>query len=103
MSLKAAINLMEKKNFYFVGTNLFKNNAFFVSKYYPKNKFFQNLIIEDLTYSANATFRESRDMKGNLNYLSEKKKIQEISECEVVELVDSDYKKIKIKDLFNLV
>tara|TARA_B100001121_G_scaffold255834_1_gene233482 strand:+ start:773 stop:1738 length:966 start_codon:yes stop_codon:yes gene_type:complete len=102
MSLKAAINLMEKKNFYFVGTNLFKNNAFFVSKYYPKNKFFQNLTIEDPTYSVNATFRESRDIKGNLNYLSGKKKIQEISECEVVELVDSDYKKTKIKDLFNL-
>ena len=29
MSLKAAINLMDKKNFYFVGTNLFRNNAFF--------------------------------------------------------------------------
>ena len=103
MSIKAAIEIMEKKNFYFVGTNLFKNNAFFVSKSYPKNEFFQNLIIEDPTYSANATFRESRDIKGNLNYLSGKKKIQEISECEVVELVDSDYKKIKIKDLFNLV
>ena len=102
MSIKAAIEIMEKKNFYFVGTNLFKNNAFFVSKNYPKNEFFQNLIIEDLTYSANATFRESRDIKGNLNYLSGKKKIQEISECEVVELVDNDYKKVKIKDLFNL-
>ena len=102
MSIKAAIEIMEKKNFYFVGTNLFKNNAFFVSKNYPKNKFFQNLIIEDPTYSANATFRESRDIKGNLNYLSGKKKIQEISDCEVVELVDSDYKKVKIKDLFNL-
>ncbi|MAL65543.1 MAG: hypothetical protein CMF94_05515 [Candidatus Marinimicrobia bacterium] len=103
MSIKAAIEIMEKKNFYFIGTNLLRNNAFFVSKNYPKNKFFQNLIIEDPTYSANATFRESRDVKGNLNYLSGKNKIQEISECEVVELVDSDYKKIKIKDLFNLV
>ena len=45
---------------------------------------------------------KSRDIKGNLNYLSGKKKLQEISECEVVELVDSGYKKIKIKDLFNL-
>ena len=60
------------------------------------------MTIEDPTYSVNATFRESRDIKGNLNYLSGKKKLQEISECEVVELVDSGYKKIKIKDLFNL-
>ena len=71
---KAAINLMEKKNFYFIGTNLLKIMHFFVSKYYPKNKFFQNLTIEDPTYSVNATFRESRDIKGNLNYLSGKKK-----------------------------
>ena len=102
MSLKAAINIMEKKNFYFIGTNLFRNNAFFVSKNYPKNDFFQNLIIEDLSNSTNASFRESRDVKGNLNYLSGKKKIQEISECQIIKLDNGNCKKIKIKELFNL-
>ena len=32
MSLKALIKLMDKKGFYFIGTNLAKCNAFFVEK-----------------------------------------------------------------------
>ena len=31
MSLKALINIMEEKNFYFLGSNLRRNNAFFIS------------------------------------------------------------------------
>ncbi len=102
MSLRAAIKLMDNKNYYFIGTNELKNNAFFISKDFPKSEFFPNLIIEDLSNSTDASFRESRDIKGNLNYLSGKKKLQEISECEVVKLDNGDHKKVKIKDLFNL-
>ncbi len=102
MSLRAAIKLMDKKNYYFIGTNELKNNAFFISKDFPKSEFFPNLIIEDLSNSTNASFRESRDINGNLNYLSGKKKLQEISECEVIKLDNGVRKKIKIKDLLNL-
>ena len=94
---------MEKKNFYFVGSNLFRNNAFFVSKNFSKQKFLKNLIIENLEISSKANFRESRDKNGNLNYLSGIKKIQEIAECEVVLIDNTGRKNIKIKDLFNLI
>ena len=40
MSLMALIDLMDKKNYYFVGTNIQKNNAFFVSKQYKKRGLF---------------------------------------------------------------
>ena len=43
MSLRALIDLMEKKNYYFLGTNLQKNNAFFISKDYTKEKYFPNI------------------------------------------------------------
>ena len=102
MSLKAAIKVMEEKNFYFVGVNLMRNNAFFVSNIFSKDDYFRNLEVDNLENIDNANFQESRDKNGKLNYLGGKKKIQEISECEVVELDDNDYKKIKIKDLFNL-
>ena len=90
MSLKAAINLMDKKNFYFVGTNLFRNNAFFVSKDFIKEKFFKDLEVNDLYSSIDANFTENRDVSGNLNYLKSKKRIEKILDCEVVDL--SNYK-----------
>lgn len=102
MSLKAAIKIMEEKNFYFVGVNLMRNNAFFVSNNFPKNDYFENLQVDSLEKIDNANFQESRDKKGNLNYLGGGKKIKEIHECEVVELDSNDYKKIKIKDLYNI-
>ena len=41
MSLKAAIKVMEEKNFYFVGVNLMRNNAFFVSNIFSKDDYFR--------------------------------------------------------------
>ena len=40
MSLRALIRLMDKKNYYFLGTNLQKMNAFFISKDFEKGNFF---------------------------------------------------------------
>ena len=40
MSIKAAINLMKKKNYYFIGTNLMRTNVFFISKDYSKEEYF---------------------------------------------------------------
>jgi hypothetical protein len=99
MSLKAAIKIMNKKNFYFLGSNLLKNNAFFVSNEFKKEKFFKNLIIDRLEDSTNSNFTESRDIVGNLNYLDSKKRIKEISECEVVDLSVSKNKNVKLKSL----
>lgn len=103
MSLKAAVEIMEEKNFYFVGVNLMRNNAFFISKEFQKNDYFKNLKIDKLEQINEANFRESRDKNGTLNYLSGKEKIKEISECEVVDLSDPSLPKVKIRDLLELI
>ena len=99
MSLTAAINLMESKNFYFLGTNLFRNNAFFISVDYPKNNFFKNLNIENVRSVSDSNFRESRDKDGNLSYLSGKNKIKKIQDCEVIDLNRKIDQKVMIKNL----
>ena len=99
MSLKALINIMAKKNFYFIGTNSVRNNAFFVSNDYPIDRYFKNLKIEDINYYVDSNIRESRDIKGNLNYLSGKNKLKEIYNCEVIDLSSNLEKKVKIKDI----
>jgi len=99
MSLKALINLMSKKNYYFIGSNSLKNNAFFVSNDFPMNQYFKKLELESLDYYVDSNVRESRDITGNLNYLSGEKKLNEILDCEVVDISDDINKKIKIKDI----
>ena len=99
MSLKALINIMEKKNYYFIGTNSVRNNAFFISNDYPINKYFKKLKIEEISYYVDSNIRESRDVNGNLNYLSKEKKLKEIYDCEVIDLSSSTQKKVKIRDI----
>ncbi len=99
MSLKAAINLMDKKGFYFVGSNFLKNNAFFVSKKYKKKKYFKNLKIDNSKSNVDSNFRESRDLNNKLNYLNGNKKIKEILNCKVVNLENRKKKIVKIRDL----
>ncbi len=101
MSLKAAIKLMNEKNYYFLGTCLMRNNAFFVSKNFSKDDYFENLIIDDIYKSTDSNFRESRDKQGKLNYLSGNNKILEIQDCKVIDLNSKSSAPIKIKDLLN--
>jgi hypothetical protein len=99
-SLKAIISLMKKKNFVFIGTNLHRVNAFFVSKKYI-NKI--NLKIpkdEDLEKYTKSNIRESRSKKNTLSYLSGKKKIEQIHNCDVLDVSKQKPKKQKIKSLF---
>ena len=98
MSLKAAINIMDKKNYYFIGTNLMRTNAFFISKSFSKNEYFPQIKVDDISKISDVNFRESRDKSGKLNFLSGKEKIKEIRECEVVDLSNQN-KITKIKDL----
>ena len=77
-SLKALIKLMEKKNYYFLGTNLQKMNAFFISNELSKESFFPNIDLKDLSYYSDSNIRDSRDRNYNLTYLSGSKKLQEI-------------------------
>ena len=99
MSLRALIDIMEKKNFYFLGTNLQKNNAFFVSKDYSKEKYFPNIELTNIENYCNSNIRESRDQKGSLTFLTGKRKIEAIKECEIINLKNDIHKKTLIKDL----
>tara|TARA_B110000211_G_scaffold234518_1_gene304550 strand:- start:4824 stop:5738 length:915 start_codon:yes stop_codon:yes gene_type:complete len=98
-SLKAIINLMIKKDFIFVGTNLSSCNAFFISRDQIHKI---NLIIPDninLNSHTNSFIRESRTKKGLLNYLSGKSRIKAIKDCEVINLKDDSKKILKLKNL----
>jgi len=99
MSLRALINLMNKKGYYFIGTNLQKINAFFISKNFEKEKFFQNIKIQGLDNYVNSNIRDSRDKNYNLSYLSGDQKFKEIEECKVVNLKENKNKLVQLKDL----
>ena len=47
-----------------------------------------------------ANFSESRDIKGNLNFLRSNQKINEIKDCQIINLESNKNKLIKVKDLF---
>ena len=67
-SLKAYINLMREKGFYFLGVNRLRNNAFFINENFSKEDYFKNLKILSLEECTKANFSESRDNNGNLTF-----------------------------------
>ena len=89
MSLRALINLMHEKNYYFIGANLQKINAFFVSKDFSKKEFFPKINIKSLENYTNSNIRDSKDKFNNLSYLSGDEKFKIIQECEVINLKDN--------------
>ena len=99
-SLKALINLLNKKGYIFLGTNLLRTNAFFVLKKF-KDKINLDLSnTNQLNKHVDSHIRESRNKKGRLNYLSGKNRLKEIENCEVVDLSDPEEKLVKIKDIY---
>ena len=97
-SLKAIINLMKKKGFVFIGTNLHRVNAFFVQKKFLK-KINLNLNSKSLKNNTDSNIRESRDKKNKLTYLTSKKKIKIIGNCKVIDVSKKKYKTQLLKDL----
>ncbi len=98
MSIKALNNIMVMKDFYFIGTNSTRNNAFFISKKFKKNEFFPKIIIKDFDYYTDFNYRESRDKKNKLNYISGKNRLKEIDDCYVID-IDDNKKLKKISEL----
>ena len=98
MSLRALVSIMEFKNFYFLGSNLRRNNAFFVSKNFSKDAFFPNIKISNISENVDCNIRESRGIKKELTYLSGQERIKEIKDCEIIDLKRDI--KVKIKDLY---
>ena len=100
VSLKGLINLMNEKNFVFLGTNNLKNNAFFVNKDYEQ--LFKKVILEkniELKNFTNHKFQESRDKNGNLTYLSRKEQLKEVQDCYVININNSLTEKVKLSEL----
>ena len=102
MSLSALIEIMKKKEFTFLGTNIACNNAFFISNDYLSNINIELPDIQKLDKFINNNFRESRDKKYKLNYLSGEERIKDISSCKVINLSNSSREPEYIKDIFNL-
>lgn len=99
-SLKLLINLMKRKGYYFVGSNSLKNNAFFINNDYKKDIYFPNIKIKDLNFYTDSNIRESRTKAGKLNFLSGQNKLNEIKDCEVIDLKNiNKINKSKISDL----
>jgi hypothetical protein len=99
MSLRALIDIMKTKNYYFIGTNIQKMNAFFISNDFKQEIYFKDIIINELKNYTNSNIRESRDKNGNLNFISGNDKLKEIVNCEVVNLENENHNSCKIKDL----
>ena len=99
-SIRALTNLLDRKGYVFLGSNLLRTNAFFVLKKF-KNKI--NLDFPDLNHlgqHVDSHVRESRDKKGELNFLAGKDRIKEIENSEVIDLSNSETKLVKIKDIY---
>ena len=94
-SLRAIIDLMQEKNFTFVGTNLTRCNAFFVHNNYSDYINTQLPDLDNLFKHTNSNIRESRDKNNNLNYLSGNERVKNIFECEIFDIEDQKLKKIQ--------
>ena len=89
-SIKAFIDLLKKKNYFFIGTNSAGNNAFFVNKNIWKKV--KKLIQEKKIFISK--FRESRNSKGELTFFNKKKSLEIIKNKIVIDLKNNQKKKI---------
>tara|TARA_B100000989_G_C19504346_1_gene455784 strand:+ start:290 stop:1222 length:933 start_codon:yes stop_codon:yes gene_type:complete len=93
-SLRSIIELLSKKGFIFLGTNLFRNNVFFINEDYQDKLSINFPDTKDLSKFTNANFRESRDINNKKSLIAPEKIINEIAECIVVDL-SGEMKEIK--------
>ena len=90
---------MNKKKYFFLGTNIACNNAFFILEDEVKRLNINLPKNDDLTKYTNSNIRESRSIEGKLTYLSGDQKIKEIENCEIVDLSDPKREIKKIKNV----
>jgi hypothetical protein len=91
VSLKALCILAEKKGYVFVGSNKSGTNAFFVRKDISSGM----IPITCEEGYVKSKVRESRDMRGNLTYISEDNRINLIGDKVVVDVVTNKEKLIR--------
>lgn len=81
-SISALTELANRKGYSLVGSNSFGNNLFFVRKDYQS---IENQILPEKAY-VKSKFKESRDEKGCLTYLSHEDGLKLIEDMEVINL-----------------
>jgi hypothetical protein len=96
VSLPALVILGNKKGYSFVGCNSNGNNAYFIKK--GKDERFASKSIQEAF--VDSRFRESRDQRGNLTFLSGSDRLKMIADLEVTEVTSG--KNYTIKNLYNL-
>ena len=96
-SIKAFIDLLKKRNYFFIGTNSAGNNAFFVKQNIWKK--INKLITDKKIFESK--FRESRNSNGKLTFLNKKKSLQLIKNKIVIDLKNNKKTKLFELGLFN--
>ena len=97
-SIQAIINLMERKNYVFLGTNTHGMNAFFVNKnkYHHLKDKIANIIIFP------PKIREARNNEGKLNFKNIKENLNIIKNFEVYDIDENKIRKLSdYNDLFS--
>ena len=96
-SIRAFIDLLKKRNYFFIGTNSAGNNAFFVKQNIWKKV--NKLIIDKKIFDSK--FRESRNSKGKLTFLNKKKSLEIIKNKKVIDLKNNKKRKLFELGLLN--
>ena len=96
-SIRAFIDLLKKRNYFFIGTNSAGNNAFFVKQNIWKKV---NKLITDKKIF-HSKFRESRNSNGKLTFLNKKKSLQLIKNKIVIDLKNNKKRKLFELGLLN--
>lgn len=94
-NLKAFNDLLTDKGYLYIGSNQQNLNAFFVKKDLAMN-FLPGFKKNDNNFEF-SKIRESRDINGELNFLSQSEKLEEIKGLSLFSIADN--KEFKIKDL----
>ena len=71
---------------------------FLFRKKFSKDSYFPNLKIESIKDATTSFLSESRDQNGNLNYIKGSGKINQIKDCDVVDLRNKGHSLKKIKE-----
>ena len=93
---------MKRKNYTFIGANKACNNSFFISNSEVDKLSIDLPDINNLEKYTQSNILESRSNSGSLTFLSDKQKLNEISDCEVINLSDGLEKRSLIKDIFKV-
>jgi hypothetical protein len=85
-SLKALYTLATEKGYAFVGCNIAGNNAYFLRKEIVEENHLGDLVVTLKDGFKNSFFRESRDQKSNLTYLSGDERLAVIKGMKVYDI-----------------